>query len=240
MMGLPTIDAPVFNTVLPATKTKITYRPFTVKEEKILLVAQQSADPIHTALSVLQVIKNCVQGDIDVEDLPSAEVDLIFIKLRAISVNNIVKFKIRDKEDETLYYDSEINLDEVTLTISEEFDDNEIELSEQYKILLKCPTYRDINTIPKDVTAGDLASGVFGACIDKIFTADGSVVHVFSDYTMEQQQEWIETLPGSVFTKIKKYMNALPVLEHEARYVDSKDKEQTQTLRGLSDFFYFA
>ena len=239
-MGLPTIEAPVFNTILPATNTKVLFRPFTVKEEKILLVAQQAGEPVQTASAVLQVIKNCVQGDIDIESLPSAEVDLLFIKMRAISVNNIIKFKIRDNEDDTLYYDSSIDLDEVTLDIPEGFKDNIINLSDDYKVLLKCPSFKEINDIPKDVTSGDLASGVFGACIDKVYTEDGTTVHVFSDYTIEQQQSWIDTLPGSVFKKIKKYMNSLPVLQHEATYTDSLGVERMQTLRGLSDFFYFA
>ena len=101
-MGLPKIDVPVIDIVLPYTNTKVKIRPFTVKEEKILLFAQNSTIAKEIGDAIRQVITNCIVNDVDILDLPAFEVDYLFLKLRSISVNNIIKLKLKDEIDEEM------------------------------------------------------------------------------------------------------------------------------------------
>ena len=184
-MSLPKIDLPIGEFELPSTGEKIKYRPFTVKEEKILLVGQQSEDPELEILSSKQVINNCLI-DKDVDELAMFDLEYVLLYLRARSVNNVIKFTIKD-EDTDEDVELELDIDNVILE-RKEGHTNEIKINDDYRLFLRYPTineFQQLVTADKDDPLIDYIMLV--SCIDYIASEDE--VHYFKDYTPEQINE---------------------------------------------------
>lgn len=241
-MGLPKIDVPVYTISLPFSKKTVKYRPFTVKEEKLLLFSQTEEDPKQIASSIKQVVQNCVANDIDITDLPSFEVDYLFLKLRAASVNNVVKMKIKDNDSEE-FNDAELDLNEVELVIKEQVDDK-IALNSEYNIKLRYPSFKNVEAVVELVgegfTRGDFTVGIIGECIESIYSVDGEEVYLLADYSREERTEFLESLTSKNLADIQKFLTNAPVLEHELHYFDREGNPKSRVLRGLFDFFMFA
>ena len=138
-MGLPLVQAPTFTIVQPSTQKELLIRPFLVKEEKILLIAKESAEDKDVYGSVKQVVQNCVLTDgFDVNDIPVYDLEYLFIKLRSVSVSNIVKFSVEDSDD-GITYDLEANLDEVEVNFPADHD-NKIMITDDVGVVLRAPT----------------------------------------------------------------------------------------------------
>lgn len=242
-MALPRIDVPIFNLELPYSGLKVQYRPFSVKEEKILLFAQQSRDPKQIAVAIKQVTQNCIVNKVKLEDMFTFEVDFFFVKLRSVSVNNVVKLKIRDEfEGEEVYYDAEVNLDEVEL-VKQKIKNNKIQLNDKYGIKLNYPKYGDIESVISLLTednAGELTFSLISECIESIYSKDGKEVYLLSDYTTEERKEFLDSLSSKNFKDIQEFISEIPSLTHEITYTDKAGELKTRTLRGLFDFFTFA
>lgn len=241
-MGLPKIDVPVYTITLPFSKAKIKYRPFTVKEEKLLLFSQTEEDPKQIASSIKQVVQNCIMNDVDMTDLPAFEVDYLFLKLRAVSVNNVVKMKLKDENSDE-YNDVELNLDEVELIVKEQVPDK-IEINAQYNMKLRYPSFKNIESVVEILgegsSRGDFTIGLIGESIESIYSKDGEEVYKFSDYSKQERQEFLESLTSKNFQDIQKFLANAPVLEHTLEYFDRDGNPRTRVLRGLFDFFMFA
>ena len=239
-MSLPKIDSPVFDTVLPFTGTRVQFRPFKVKEEKILLIAQQSGEPKQIYDAVIQVIVNCIVNDVDINTLPAGEVDLLFVKMRAISVNNVVQLRMLDEEASDKSIEIELDLDEVTVQFDKSKIKNEIVLDAKYKAKLQMPTFGMSRAINEASNGIDLSIDAMCLCIESIFTPDGSEVFYLKDYSFEERKEWLESLDRKALKDLNEYMSSLPVLEHDIKYTTTTGEEKTRKLRGLTDFFSFA
>jgi len=230
---LPKIDLPLFELVLPSTGKKIKYRPFTVKEEKILLVAQESNEPEQTILSIKQVINNCLI-DIDVEKLAMFDLEYVILVLRSKSVDNNIKFAIKDP-DTNESVELEIDLNDVKVTKDEEHS-NKVKINEDYTLFLRYPTIQEFIKIagadPKDSLTSYF---IMISCLDKI--ASESEVYKFSDYTDEEIDDFMENLQGDIIKKIQKFFETMPKLRHEMKYKNSEGKEQTFVIEGMRSFF---
>lgn len=241
-MALPKIDVPVYELTLPYSKKKLKYRPFTVKEEKLLLFSQTEEDPKQIASSIKQVVQNCVMNNIDITDLPSFEVDFLFLKLRAVSVNNIVNIKVKDDElDE--FCDVEINLDDVQL-ISKNNVSDKIELTNEYMIKLKFPSFKNIESVVDMVASSnqksDFTIGLITESIESVYSRDGEEVYLFDDYSLAEKTEFLDSLTSKHLKDIQLFLSNIPVLEHEVVYETSTGEKRTRVFRGLFDFFSFA
>lgn len=232
-MALPKIDLPLFELELPSTGEKIKYRPFTVKEEKILLVAQESKDPEQNILSVKQIVNNCLV-DTDVETLAMFDLEYVLLMLRAKSVDNTISFGIKDpdtQESITL----EIDINEVKVTRSEEHT-NQIKVNDEYTLFLRYPTIKEFIQIassdPKDPLTNYF---IMVSCLDKI--ASENEVFLMGDYTPEEIDEFMENLQGDVVKKIRSFFETMPKLRHEMKYTNKEGKEQTFVIEGMRSFF---
>lgn len=243
-MALPKIDTPVFNLTLPFSEKKLKYRPFTVKEEKILLFGQQSRDLSQIADSVKQVVQNCVMNDIDITDLPSFEVDYLFLKLRAISVNNVVTLKLRDEEDEK-YYEVQVDLDEVELKSNEEHSGS-FRLNDIYSVKLKYPSFNNVESVTvsqegdSNENIGQITFDLIGETIESVYNDDGSEVFFLKDYSKQERNEFLESLTSKNFQDIQSFLGAVPQLRHTITYEKDDGTVVERELRGLFDFFTFA
>lgn len=232
-MGLPKIDIPIQEMTLPSTGEKVKYRPFTVKEEKILLVAQESNDPTNEVLAAKQVVNNCLI-DKEVSELAMFDLEYILMYLRGRSVNNIINFNIKDPEtDETV--ELELDIEKISITRSEEHT-NEVKINDDYRLFLRYPTideFAKLTTMDQDDPLSDYTLLV--SCIDYIASEDE--LHYFKDYAQEEIDTFMEDLSSDIVKGITKFFETMPRLRHEMTYTNNKGNEKTFVVEGMRSFF---
>lgn len=233
-MGLPLIAHPTFTLTLPSTEQIVTFRPFLVKEEKILLIAQSSEDQADVVRAIKQVITNCIiEPQLNVDDFTTFDLEYFFIKLRAKSVQNIVTLSYRDGEDNKVY-DIQVNLDDVEVTKDANIE-QKIEMSPTSGIMLKFPTMRIMDEVEGLNNAVDFNFAIMQSCIDCVY--DGDAVFKMKDFTRAEVTEYLESLDVSTYQKIQTFIEKMPRLEHTIGYTNSNGKEVKITLKTLTDFF---
>jgi len=232
-MALPKIDLPISELELPSTKEKVRYRPFTVKEEKILLVAAESGDPEQELLAARQIVNNCLI-DREVSDLAMFDLEYILLILRARSVDNSVMFEIKDPDTkETVQL--ELNIDKVEIKRDPNHT-NQVRVNEDYILYLKYPTIDEFAQIVKMDPKDPLVNYyIMVSCLDKIASEDE--VHLFSEYTQDETDEFMEGMPGEVIKGVQTFFETMPKLRHEMKYKNNEGKEQTFVVEGMRSFF---
>jgi hypothetical protein len=233
-MALPKIDKPLFDIEVPSQAKSIKCRPFVVKEEKILLTAQQAGQEKDIVLAIKQVLANCIQDPtFDTDTLTTFDLEHMFLKLRARSVNNLIEVSYRDNEDNKVY-DFTIDLDEVEMMKTKEIN-NKIMVTDEVGIIMKFPSVTMLEGVPNDVTSIDLVDYLVRSCIDQIFDAED--VYLASESTEAELNEFIDSLDVESFNKIREFFDSLPSLYHKLEYTNSLGSERTIELTTLSDFF---
>jgi len=232
-MPLPKIDLPVYQCELPSTGKKVKFRPFSVKEEKILLMAQESKDTEQMMLSIKQIVNNCLINN-TIEDLPIFDVEYLLIQLRSKSVDNIVVFQIEDPEtQETIKL--EIDLSNVKIQRDENHT-NKITISDEYSLFLKYPTIDQFEgLVGKEKQTSDDSYGVMIACIDKLASAEE--VFTFKDFTRLEVDNFIDSLHSDTIKKIKQFFDTMPKVRHEVPYKNSKGEDKKFVVEGTQTFF---
>jgi len=230
-MALPKIDTPVFMIDLPSTKETIRYRPFTVKEEKILLMASQGGEERDITNAVEQILTNCILDDVDIKKLATYEIEYLFLNLRAKSVNNIIELKFIDDEDEK-EYEVTVDLDEIKLQDSTR--DNIIEINDTVSLVMKDPSYETIKkTNNKD--QDKMLSSIIIDSIDQILVGDDVVL--LKDHTKKEQEEFINSFSSKDMRKLEDYFSSMPKLSHDVSYTRDDGTVVTKTIEGLQSFF---
>lgn len=232
-MGLPKIDHPTFDLTVPSTQETIKYRPFLVKEEKILLMAQESGEPNSFIDAITQVLNNCVY-DYDIGHLTSFDTEYLFLKLRANSVSDLAKINIYDEDTEN-YEEIEVDLNLVDCPVSTQ--ENLIQLNDVVSIEMRYPKYGDLMAMDAD-TGLETSLDMISRCIAKVYSADETME--MKDFSTEEQEEFINSFPADVFAKIQKYFEDMPKVTMEVKYkikLDGKQKTKKKTLQGINDFF---
>ena len=234
-MALPVLKHPTFELEVPSTKEKISCRPFLVKEEKVLLLAQESGNPNDMIKAVKQIINNCIiEGEVNLNTAPTFDVEFIFLRLRANSVGQTAKFTIADEEAaEGVPVEVDLNTVEVQFT---EDHSTDVKLNDNISLLMKYPTYVALEAIAK---SGEMTTQVtfdmIKECIDKIYVGDEEV-HELKDYSKKEVDEFIESFNTENFKDVQNFFDTMPKLEHTVKYkVGKKNKEKV--LSGLADFF---
>lgn len=233
-MSLPKIMHPTFNVTIPSTKKTIRMRPFLVKEEKILLMAQTSENPKDIVLAIQQVVNNCLIDQVDVTDLTTFDIEYLFLKLRGKSVSNVIELKYTDPTDDNRY-DIVVNVDDVEVLFNPEHT-NKIEITEKAGIILKYPkadvTEKMSSKMESEV---EMLFELMKYCIDQVY--DETEVYDTSEYTNDQINEFVEALDISTFQKIQKFIETMPKLYHEVTYTRKDGSEGKVVLQTLNDFF---
>tara|TARA_X000001388_G_scaffold25780_1_gene18016 strand:- start:8989 stop:9687 length:699 start_codon:yes stop_codon:yes gene_type:complete len=232
-MGLPIIQHPTFGLTIPSTKEEIRYRPFLVKEEKILLVAQQTGQPDEFIKAMIQVLNNCTM-DYSVDKLASFDIEYMFLKLRASSVSTLAKIQVWDDETED-YVQIEVDLDKVEC--SGEIPTNIIDVNDDVKLQLRPPSFTDLLVLGDNDQMSESIDMVTRV-IEKIY--EGEEVYELKDFSEEEQTEFINSLPAEAFQNIQNFLTSLPSVEMEVDYKikkNGKNKNKKTVLKGLNDFF---
>lgn len=232
-MSLPKIDQPLFEMTIPSTGKKIKFRPFLVKEEKILLIAQQSDSDRDIIRAIKQVLNNCIVDDVNVDDLATFDLEYMFLKLRAKSVNNMVKLSYRDNEDDKVY-DFEIDLDEIEVKRTEGVT-NKIKLNDEVGIIMQYPSASITEELGEFESEVDLLMFFIKKCIAEIY--DSESVYVVKEQAEEELDQFIDSLDVATFEKIREFFEGMPRLYHELKYTNEMGNERVIELTNLKDFF---
>ena len=242
-MALPKIDQPTFKVKLLSVKDPVLYRPFTVKEHKILLMAAESKSTDDILGAIQQILRNCVLSEIDINELATVDFEMLFINIRAKSVGEVVdmKYKCRNKIDEETRCDKpflmKVNLLE-DLKFKNENNDKKIELNDSIGMVLKYPTAKTLQELislaEKDSSLSDM--NLASSCIDYIY--DDDEIFYAKDSTREELNSFIDGLSTEQYAKIETFFQNIPSIYAEKEHTCSKcGFEHKMRLEGIADFF---
>lgn len=234
MSELPKIDHPVYKVKVPSLKKDFQFRPFLVKEEKLLLMAKESDVSTDILSAIKQVISNCsVDPKFDVNKLALFDIEYIFLKLRAMSVDNTVKVVYKDKEDNN-NYDFEIDLTKVEVKFPEKVN-NTIKITSKSGVVMKYPPatlYDDEEFLSLEK---EYMFELILRCIDSIYLEDR--VFKASEYKKEELVEFLENLDIKTFESIQNFLLSVPRMEYKIEYENSLGNKREIVLSSLNDFF---
>ena len=232
-MSLPKIDLPTFELKLPSTGRKIKYRPFTVKEEKILLVAQESNDREQELIAAKQVVQNCLLKQ-DVSKLAMFDLEYVMMVIRAKSVDNQIKFSIQDPDTEERV-ELELNIDDVQI-VKDKDHTKKVKVNDEFTLFLKYPTIDEFQKIimmdPNDPLAN---YHIMTSCLDQL--ASENDTYSFKDYSQDDIDEFMNSMTGEVMKDIQNFFETMPKLRHEMKYTNKNGDEKTFVIEGIRSFF---
>jgi len=236
-MALPKLTTPTYELEIPSTDEKIKYRPFLVKEEKILMMAMESKSEADITQAVKDIVSECTFNKVDISNMPMFDVEYIFLQIRSKSVGEVSKLKLLCPDDKKTYADVELDLNEVKVQVGDDHT-NKIELTKDMGMIMTYPTidsFKDSGI--RDINAGNMLDVISG-CIMQIYEEEGKKVYDPKDQTKKELTEFIEQLSTKQFKDVQKFFETMPKLKHEITIKNPKTKKESKvTLTGLNDFF---
>ena len=238
-MPLPKIATPTYSMVLPSLEKEINYRPFLVKEEKLLVLALESEDTKQITTAIKAVLKSCVQTKgIKVESLPTFDIEYLFLNIRGKSVGESIDVNIICPDDEKTSVKVVIDLDDIKVNKTEGHS-NQIKLDENLMMELKYPSLDEFiknNFDFNDQNAMEQSFKLIASCIDKIYNEEE--VWVAADCTKKEITEFLESMNSSQFKKIEEFFTSMPKLSHTIKVTNPNTKVESEVvLEGLASFF---
>jgi hypothetical protein len=242
-MPLPIVATPSYELTLPSNKKTIKYRPFLVKEEKVLILAMESGDPKDITNAVKNVLKECIlTRGIKIDLLPSFDIEYIFLNIRAKSVGESVDLIITCPDDGETQVDVTVNVDEIEVIIPEGHT-SEIKIDDNISLKMKYPSLQEFidnnfdfgsTNTSKDTIEKSFA--VVASCVDVVYTKDES--WSAGDVTKKELIEWLQTFDANQFKGIEKFFDTMPKLSHTLTVKNPKTGVDNEiVLEGLSSFF---
>ena len=238
-MPLPTIATPTYELELPSTGKKIKYRPFLVKEEKLLVLALESEDTKQITTAIRAVLKNCIQTrGVKVENLPTFDIEFLFLNIRGKSVGEEIEVNLICPDDKETSVPVTINIDDIKITKDKDHT-NKIKLDKSLMMEMKYPSLDEFIKNNFDFTGDpdmDQSFELIASCIDKIYTEEE--VWSTSDCTKKEVTEFLEQMNSRQFKGIEKFFTTMPKLSHSIDITNpNTGVKSTVVLEGLSSFF---
>ena len=232
-MPLPTIETPKYTAVVPSTKQEIEYRPFLVKEEKILMMAQESNDAKSVMKATKDILQSCTFNKLDVDKLAIYDIEYLFLQLRMRSVGEVAKLKLKcSKTGEYVKYD--LNLEDVQVQYPKKKVDNKVQLTDNVGITLKPIGVEDATDIGSAEDEKQMVWGI-AASIETVYDENG--VYQLGDFSEKEVTDFVESLNRSQIEKIQNYLENQPTLSHTIEFKGPQGHENKITLTGLQSFF---
>jgi len=243
-MGLPTIAVPEYTLTIPSTEKEVKYRPFLVKEEKILLLALETENQKEILNAIQTIVANCVFDEIKVAEMPTFDLEYIFLQLRAKSKGEVIDLKYECPKCKT-ELPVKINIDEIQVTRNDKHT-TKIELDDGLGVVMKYPTMKVQSLVQEFQAAGKSeVESIFDMmfyCIDYIYDQENT--YPLKDHTEKEVNDFIDSLTDVHFKKISNFFTTMPMLKHEIKLNCTKKKKdktcsytETITLSGLQSFF---
>ena len=236
-MALPKLATPTYELEIPSTDEKIKFRPFLVKEEKILMMAMESKSSADITQAVKDIVMECTFNKVTIDNMPMFDVEYIFLQIRSKSVGEVSKLKLLCPDDGKTYADVELDLNEVKVQVGDNHT-NKIDLGNDMGMIMKYPTIDSFSeTGIKDINPSNMLE-VISTCILQIFEKKGEKVYNTKDQTKKEVEDFIESLNSKQFRDIQSFFETMPKLKHEVTVKNPKTKKESKImLAGLNDFF---
>ena len=234
-MPLPNIVTPEFVTTLPSTKQKIKFRPFLVKEEKVLLMAQEGKDRDEITAAVIKILQNCINEDLDITSLPLFDIEWLFLQLRSKSVGEVIELSFRhsEKEDCNHRNDVSINIDDIKVHFDEKHSSN-IPLDNGIGISMYYPSLAVASKFNKENFTVDDVFNMIKGSVKSVYDSE----KVYNDFTEEELTQFLDNLNQSHLQKFMDFFETMPKLKHTLKFKCQKCGEEIEyNLEGLMDFF---
>jgi hypothetical protein len=231
-MALPSIATPQFSTTVPSTGQEIEYRPFLVKEEKVLMMAMEGGDNKEIATATKNILKDCILSDVDIKKLTIFDIEFLFLKLRAKSVGETIELKVaHPDENSTCKEMTDVVIDIDDIKVTEQKTDNKIMLTDDIGVVLRYPGIDDVDGLGE---SPEQMFSMIANCIEYVFDKE----NVFNEFTEKEMVEWIENLKQTQFSKITDFFSEIPKLSHDIEWTCKEcGKKDKVTLEGLQSFF---
>jgi len=231
-MNLPILNSPIYTLELPSTGEDIEYRPFLVKEQKALMIAEQSKNQKNLNKTIIELINNCTFGKLNAESLPVFDIEIIFLKLRAKSVGETAEIIVTCKDDNKTKVPVKINIDEIDVTMTENHS-NIINITDDIKLIMGYPTLKDVKTTSKDDT--EMMFDLISTCIDEVHDGDKIIKKV--DWTKKEIDAFIESMDTNQLTAIMNFFNTMPKVRYLVKVENPKTKVMNEImLEGINNF----
>lgn len=237
-MALPLANVAKYELVLPSQQKTIQYRPFLVKEEKVLLMAMESGESKEMIAAIKEIVKSCTFGEMNAEDYPMFDIEYVFLQIRSKSVGEVAKVKVLCPDDGKTYADAEVDLSKIEVYVDDDHSNNiVVDESRKLGVVLKYPTLRDIDG---DTLTGDIniekTYKMIANSIEQIY--EGDKVYLAKDSTKKELDEFLENLTADQMKKLTAFYNSMPRLEHKLKVKNPKTNVESEvTLKGLASFF---
>ena len=239
-MPLPKIATPTYELVLPSTGKKIKYRPFLVKEEKILILALESEDPKQITNAIKTTLKSCISTrGIKVEELPTFDIEYIFLNIRGKSVGESIDVIVTCPDDNETQVEHKIYIDEIQVEKNEKHN-RDIKLDHSLTLRMKYPSLSEFVknnfNVSDDTNTLQASMDIIASCIDVVYNEDES--WAASDCTKKELDQWLETLNTNQFKEIESFFETMPKLTHKVKVTNPNTKVESEvTMEGLQSFF---
>jgi len=238
-MPLPKISTPTYELELPSTGKTVEYRPFLVREEKLLVLALESEDTKQITTAIKSVIKNCIQTKgIKVEALPTFDIEYLFLNIRGKSVGEEIEVNVICPDDEETYVPVTINIDDIKVQKNESHN-NKIQVDTNIVMEMKYPSLDEFirnNFDFSEDTTMEQSFELIASCVDKIYTEEE--VWASGDVTKKELMEFLDQMNSTQFKQIEKFFETMPKLSHTVTITNPNTKVESEVvLEGLSSFF---
>jgi len=235
-MALPKLDTPTYTLELPSTGEEIKYRPFLVKEQKTLLILQESEDKRDIINGLQKIVTDCTFDKLNMSKMPIFDFEYLFLKIRCKSVGETAELNLTCPDDNVTTVPVTINLDEIDVQVTEEHTDT-IKITDNINMVLRWPTIHDVGDV--EVTTDNLVDNVL-ALLKKCITQinEGDTIHNRTDMSSEELDEFIDSLPSDTFEDVGKYFETMPQLLHVVNITNPNTKVDNEiVIQGLESFF---
>lgn len=238
---LPSINSPTFEVTLPISKKKVSFRPFLVKEQKVLLMAAESDDKDFLIKNIKEIIKSCCKSELDIDKLPTIDFEFLFLNLRARSVGEIIETKYRcenfvEEKGEICGNSMNVVYDILETTVETSNYNDVIKLTDSVGIKMKFPDYKTVEKMTESEIKPNTIFDVIKNCIDYIYDQDN--FYYPKETTDEELNSFIESLSVEQFKRLQSYFDQLPSLEKEIQVsCDKCGFNHTILIKGIKNFF---
>lgn len=230
-MALPSLNTPKYSLTIPSTGDVIDFRPFLVKEEKLLLLALETGEESEIARALEQIVENCTFGAIEVQNLPTFDLEYIFLNIRSKAVGDQIEVRLLCPDDNETYVDSIINLSDIKVEVQEDHD-NTIRLTDDIGLVMTYPRIGQMKNIGALTT--ETAFTVIKGCVYQIYDSD----QVYEDFSDQELEEFLSHLTTDQFRMIERFFETMPRMRHKVEVTNPNTNVKSEVvLEGLQSFF---
>jgi len=231
-MALPNMAVPTFKTKIPSTGKEVQFRPFLVKEEKILLMALEGGDIGEMTDATKKIIQSCLISEVDVDSLATFDVEYLFMQLRGKSVGELIKMIVGHTGDNPCEHRTEVSINIDDIKVKGVKKDKKIAITDKIGVVVSYPTMKGAQMLQSEDPEAPFK--LMASCIDMVYDAD----NVYDDFTLEEMVQWLEGLSKQQFEKITNFFQNIPKLEYKVEWTCPECKKKDSfVIEGLASFF---